>query len=115
MAEVQQPVLLTRGSVLLSHSFDALSEKTTVQVLLRFTVRVPGIKQIILVTCELYLVTLLVPDDICVVTAVETWAGNLPIFTSELDITALFRLEASQVGFVQHLQMEGPPAATTGQ
>lgn len=54
----------------------------------------------------------LVPDDICVVTTIETWAEDFPACTHEQVFTALLRLETSQAVFLHHLQMEGPIAAT---
>lgn len=72
--------------------------------------------------CDLYVsiviilahvcVSHLVPDDVCVVAAVEARAGNLPTCTHKQIFTALFRLEAAQAVFLHHLEMEGQFAAT---
>lgn len=45
----------------------------------------------------------LVPSDICVVTTVETWAGDRPPLTQEQAFTVLLRLEAFQAAPLHHL------------
>lgn len=56
-------------------------------------------KWIVLLMCVLDLV----PDDICVVTTTETWAGDFPTCIHTEIFTALLRVEASQTGFFHHL------------
>lgn len=53
-----------------------------------------------------------VPNYICVVTAAETWTGNIPSYIHNQIFCTVFRLVASQTFSLQHLQVEGPvPAA----
>ena len=61
--------------------------------------------------CVLYLV----PDDRCVVTTVETWAGHLPTFIPLQHYTALLRRGASHTGSRHHVQIKEKLAATEQQ
>lgn len=108
LAELQPPAVLTGGSALRGHSFDTLEGETRHFISNWFAYLQSGSAR----SHTRHLLLHLVPDDVCVVAAVQTWTGNLPFFIHRQIFHAVFKLEASQTFPLQHLQVEGPvPAA----
>lgn len=100
-ADVQQAGALAGVPALLRHSLDALERGETRRFSLN---RSLGERTGSLLH---HLALHLVPNDVRVVAAVQTWAGNRPSFIHEQILHPVLRLETSQTFSLQHLQLEG--------